>query len=140
MAGIKNDAKVQAFDTASAIPDAGYVLKLSSSAGTVDLCGSSDTPIGYSYAGTIDPITGVASADYKVSVVSFQTGDRAEMQVSATNQAISIGDAICCVEGGLVDKRDGTINTGDIIGYALEAVNVNTGGTIDIRVSFTEVQ
>jgi len=136
--GLKNDAKVISYTCSDAVTYPGMVVTYDTDAREVKLCGASDHPIGYTAKDTKDAITGTATADKYVGIVGIDNGDIATLRVSATNAAIAIGDAICCVGDGLVDKRDGSTNTGDILGFAEEAVSKNTGGAMDVRIAYNQ--
>jgi hypothetical protein len=135
MGGKVNSSDVMAYTCTSAVPYEGMVVALDSTEGYVDLCGASDHPVGYTFGTTVNPATGSAEAAKRVGIASFKNGDRVELYFSDSNAAIAIGDPICCVGSGLCDKRDGTTNTGDIIGWAEEALAENTGGFSRVKIA-----
>lgn len=124
--GMVNDGQVIAYTTATAITYPGTLMKITSTAGTMDVCGAGEEPVGYAFTSTKHPVTGVATADVKVGVHALIPGQIVEIPLLATNAAIAIGDKVETVAAGEVDLKSGA---GWIVGYALIAAATNAGGT-----------
>ena len=129
--GLVNDAEKIAYTCTTAVSYAGLLVKGSTSASTVDLCGAGEEPVGYTFTNTKDPITGVAAAATKVGIVALIPGQIAEFKLVATNATIAIGDKLETTAAGTVDKKS---DAGWIVGDALAAAASNDGTYIKARV------
>lgn len=79
--------------TNDALDDGGYVMMLTSD-GTVSLCTADSMAIGVAYKSTKDAISGTATADVEVPIVSHCTQMKVKVEVDNTDTGIAIGDVI----------------------------------------------
>lgn len=130
--GIVNDGLTQNTSAEEAIPDGGYVLMPGTLGTQRLLCTHLVRPVGLSYKSTKDPHTDVAVADVNVGITGLVPGLAENLTVPATNLAIAVNDILCVssTDPGMVDKKDGVTNNGVGFAMAMEAVAINTGGTI----------
>ena len=123
--GRVNELQVQAFTAETAISYAGTLIKKGSAAGKVDTCGAGETPIGFAFGTTKNPVTGVAEANVLVSVQALIEGQTVGIPLVANNAEIAAWEEVETVAGGAVDKKSGA---GEVVGLALEAAGAATGG------------
>lgn len=116
----------KSWTTSSAISYPGTLMKITTTADTVDVCGAGEEPFGFTYTDTKDAQTGVAASDVPVSVVPLVNGQVVEIPLLAANAAISIGDRLETTAGGTVDKKSGA---GYLVGWALEAKDDTSSDT-----------
>jgi len=126
-----NDAVIVPFVTEDALDDAGYVMTVGTTAGTVKKAASTDTVVGIALTHTKD-VNGTAQANVPVGVI-IRKGIVVKLKLAPDNQAVSYGAPLCVdsVTAGTVDYRDGTVETGNVIALALEAKAANDGGLIE---------
>lgn len=108
----------------------GTLLKKTTTAGEVDLCGAGEHPIGYAGTSTENVFGTVVTAG-NISVMPMISGNVVEILLLATNVAITTGDALETTAGGTVDKKSGA---GEIVGFALEDKAMNAGAGAFIKV------
>lgn len=121
------------FTAHAAITYPGTLVKLTSTAGEVDVTGAGERPDGYVHMGSISMATGspVATADASVVVKGLVPGTVIEVPVLATNAEIAVGDELETTAAGTVDKKNGA---GEIIGKALAAVGATAGAGVYVKV------
>jgi hypothetical protein len=132
-------------DTTS-LDDSGYVLKFDATNNVVDKAGAGEVPFAVNQKSTADPqnpSSFLTGSQLPEGIPVFRDG-MAELQLLATNSAISVGDPVGTAAGGKVNKI--TISTADVgslynslkslVGIAMEAKNANSGGKIlvDLRI------
>jgi len=123
--GKVNDYQTQTFTTESAVTYPGTLIKKGSAEGKVDICGAGETPIGYSYSTSKNPITKVAEANVDLSVTALRDGDSVLIPLLTGNAEIAAWDELVTTAGGTVDLKSGA---GEIVGLALEHAHAATGG------------
>lgn len=109
--------------------EAGLLVKKTTTAGEIDLCGNAEHPIGYTGTSTVD-VFGTTQTAVKVGVMPLLKGNVAEFVLLATNVEIAVGDALEVAAAGTVDKKSGA---GEVVGYALEAKALNAGATASTK-------
>lgn len=119
----------EAFTCTSAVPHAGMAVKMTSTAGTVDLASGSDNAIGFTLISTVpnpELCTGsTAVAGELVSVFPIREGVVFEVPIGA-NAVVAIGDIMSLdktAAGYFATNTDQTTS----YGYAMTAAD-NTGG------------
>lgn len=120
-----NELQVQSFTAETAVEYAGTLIKKGSAAGKVDICGAGETPIGFAFGTTKNPITHIAEANVLVSVQALIEGQAVGIPLVSGNAEIAAWEEVETVAGGCVDKKDGA---GEVVGVALEAAAATTGG------------
>ena len=151
MGALINDERyLYSITCSDALDDYGYVLELDTSTGKVKKhTGTAGIPVfGVANQSTEDPTDeGTYLTNDKVAVAFSGI---AEVKLSSTNQAISAGDLVGAVSGGVVDKW--TFPTASstptqeeveaqsrqmvlIVGIALESKAANAGGHIKVRLA-----
>lgn len=136
--GLVNSAECIPYTCTTAVTYAGTIVKGTTSASTVDICGAASTditvnePIGYTFTNTKDPITGVATAAKKVGICALIPGQVAEFVVVAANTQIDIGDKVMTAAAGTVNKKSGACWC---VGTALEAVTGAAAGYVKVRIN-----
>lgn len=139
MSRIREADTMESRITDAAITARGFILRLLNT-GHVTLAGADQAFCGVAYTDTKIPVSAAdGSLTYTATAslpVSIQRVGAAVVQVLATNAAIAIGRVIQTAAGGTVDlfTPAGATPTGveldSIVGIALDAVAINTGGTI----------
>lgn len=120
----------------TAITNEGTLVKKTATKGVWTPAGAGEKPQGYCFVTSINPKTGVAEANAKVSIYPLIEGGIIKVPVLATNAEIAYGDALEVADGGTVDKLAGA---GWVVGTAEEGVAAAAGGFIKIRVEKYEV-
>lgn len=121
-----NELQVQSFTSEAAVSYAGTLIKAGSAAGKVDICGAGESPIGFAFGTTKDPITKVAAANVLLSVQALIEGQAVGIPLVSGNAEIAAWNEVMTVAGGCVDKY--TSGAAEIVGVALEAATASTGG------------
>lgn len=133
--------------TSDALDDIGYVMEYTSS-GIQKHSGTAGKPIaGIAYKSTKNPITGTAEANKHVALVRYGV---ARVKLKSANAAITRGDFVGAVSGGVVDKWtyptvsstptqaevEALLKQLDIrVGVALEAKASSAGGSILVQLT-----
>jgi len=132
--GVVSPSGTHPWQVASAVPSGGYLLKDTTTAATrgvhgfkKDLCGAGEEPCGFSFTGNNHPVSGAARTNEMVGVCPLEDGMIVDFPISDTNEEITLGAELETAAGGLVKIKDGA---GWIVGKAIEAVDINTGGYV----------
>jgi hypothetical protein len=123
--GKVNEYSTQTFITEDAVTYPGTLMKKGSAAGKVAICGAGETPIGFAFGSSKNPITKIAEANVDLSVSALVDGWAVEFPLASGNAEIAAWEEVETVANGAVDKLSGA---GEIIGYAMEAKTAATGG------------
>jgi hypothetical protein len=145
------DALVEAFETEVALDKSGYVMKVGSAPGKATKAEDDSAFIlGFAYASTKNPITGIAEANKQVGIIKPRNG--LVMRVPLTPNANRSTPIVWGSELVVDDVVDGTVcevtDSGKLrVGYAREAcaatadtedgmieVEVQIGGIIEVVV------
>ena len=118
------------------IENEGTIVKKTESVGVWTPCNAGDRPEGYCYITSINPKTGIASANEKIAVYPLIEGTIIKVPLVGTNVDIAYGDELAVSFNGAVDKLDGA---GWVVGTSEEVVSANTGGYIRVRIEKFEV-
>jgi len=117
--------------TATAISNAGTLLKITTTTDTCDVVGAGEYPDGYAFTDTKDPQTGIATANVPVTIMPLSAGEVVDMVLPATHSAVTVGALMETAAAGTVVVKSGA---GQIVGKALEAIPENTGGLVRVYV------
>ena len=134
--GFKNGIEYpgKTFTAHAAITYPGTLVKLTTTAGEVDLNGAGERPDGYVHMGSVSYSTGVYTyaANYPVAVKGLIPGTVVEIPVPATHAAITVGAEVETAAAGCVIIKDGA---GEIVGKAMEALGENVAGFVTVWIN-----
>lgn len=141
--GLSNPAPVISYTISNAFGYPGYVVKVSTSSGTMNgTTALTDVPAGYTVKDTIpatmqlmvNVVEGSAQANQFIGVQALIPGQEAYLMLCGATGAIAIGDFIApTATAGCVTKRPDTENC-VVIARALEAKDANATGTIRVKI------
>lgn len=121
-----------------AITRRGQLVKIDTSAlgptgiNKYSLCDAGEEPDGAAFITTLNPITRAYDADHEFTVNGLLNGIEIGFPLGATHSAISIGDKLKVINGGLVDKY--TTGAAWLVGKAEQPKTENEGGNVRVRV------